>query len=76
MVDQVIKCLLFQIPYPVKWLIISINFHFQNSINRLSMENVRDLLNLMKQNGIQISMSSEDIAEKYNTKIVFKPGKI
>lgn len=40
------------------------------------MENVRDLLNLMKQNGIQISMSSEDIAEKYNTKIVFKPGKI
>lgn len=38
------------------------------------MENVRNLLNLMKQNGTQISMSAEEIAEKYNAKIVFKPG--
>lgn len=39
------------------------------------MENVRQLLNLMKQNGTQISMSAEDIADKYNAKIVYKPGK-
>lgn len=39
------------------------------------MENIRDLLNLMKQNGTQISMSAEDIAEKYNARIAFKPGK-
>lgn len=29
----------------------------------------------MKQNGTKISSSAEDIADKYNAKIVFKPGK-
>lgn len=29
----------------------------------------------MKQNGAQVSLTAEDIAEKYNARIVFKPGK-
>lgn len=43
------------------------------SINRVSTENVRMLLELIKQNGTHIPMSAEDIAEKYNEKIVFRP---
>lgn len=49
---------------------------FFHSINRLSTGNVRELLNLVKQSGANISMTAEEIAEKYNTKIVFKPGKL
>lgn len=44
------------------------------SINRLSTENVRELLNLIKQSGTNISLSAENIAEMYNAKIVFRPG--
>lgn len=44
------------------------------SINRLSTENVRELLNLIKQSDNEIPLTAEDIAEKYNAKIVFRPG--
>ncbi|XP_055319411.1 NAD kinase 2, mitochondrial isoform X2 [Sitodiplosis mosellana] len=43
------------------------------SINRLSKENVRELLDLIKQNGINTHLNAEDIADKYNARIMFPP---
>lgn len=57
-------------------IVTSINFfvRFLCSINRLSTENVRMLLELIKQNGTHIPLTAEDIADKYNAKIIFRPG--
>ncbi|XP_031630320.1 NAD kinase 2, mitochondrial [Contarinia nasturtii] len=44
------------------------------SINRLSTQNVRELLKLIKQNDKNINLNAEDIAEKYNDRIKFNPG--
>lgn len=44
------------------------------SINRLSIESVRELLHLIKQNGTDIPMDAAEIAEKYNMRIIFRPG--
>lgn len=76
MVDQVTQNHpLFAFHTHSEWLALMLIVKLFSSINRLSMESVRDLLNLMKQNGTQISKSADEIAEKYNAKIVFKPGK-
>lgn len=48
---------------------------FYYSINRLSKENVRELLNIIKQTNKSILLDPDDIAEKYNARILFRPGK-
>lgn len=45
------------------------------SINRLSTQNVCELIKIIEQNGCKVSKSASEIAEKYNAKILFDPGK-
>lgn len=52
---------------------LKISIYF--SINRLSAQNVWELIKIIEQNGNKVSKSAAEIAEKYNAKINFDPGK-
>lgn len=49
---------------------------FLSSINRLSSQNVRKLLDLIKGQDTLNTIDAEDIANKYNADILFPPGKL
>lgn len=51
-------------------------FSCANSINRLSKQNVRELMSIIKQNGVKITQTAEEIADKYNAKVLFSPGNV
>lgn len=46
------------------------------SINRLSAENIRELLYLIQPSKGNASLNAADIAEKYNARIIFSAGKL
>lgn len=56
------------------WIVLFMDLCICCSINRLSTQNVCELIKIIEQNGCKVSKSASEIAEKYNAKIVFDPG--
>lgn len=75
LVDKVVS-LIFTVPVIVVFTFSIIRcFSDIPSINRLSEQNVRDLLALLNHNDReQIKQSAAEIADKYNAAVLFSPG--
>lgn len=50
-------------------------FPFATSINRLSTQNVEQLLDLINGKQSQNALDADDIANRYNKQIIYPPGK-